>query len=278
MEVINEAILNEIDIEENRPDNLLDESSVLETATDTSDSDMLTGASSTEPLVGNFSSDFLIEDLTSTQTDTSRILEVTGKGVVSVDTDTAQIQVGIEVEGASANEVQQEVARTSSAVIEQLNQLEVEELQTISISLQPKFEFDDLGNSTIDGFTGSNIIQFEISTEQAGETIDAAIQAGANLIENIDFIASESELEQARLDAIKLAARDAQNLAMPLFDTLELRPLEIVDIDIIEVGSPSPRSFSSQLSIAAFDASTPIIGGSQEIVAEVALDINYATL
>lgn len=163
-------------------------------------------------------------------------------------------------------------------MVEQLNQLEVEELQTISISLKPKLEFDDQGNSTVVGFTGRNVLQFEIPTEQAGETIDAAIQAGANLIENIDFIAPESELNQARLDAIKLAAQDAQNQAIPLLNTLDLTPLEIVDIDILEVSSPSPRSFSPEFNVAAFDASTPIIGGSQEVVANVALDINYAAL
>lgn len=276
MEVTNEAMFEEINIEENRPDNSsYSQSSALETTTDTSELDPLTG-DSTEPWVGNFSGDFLI-GVTPTQTDTSNILEVTGTGVVSVDTDTAQIQLGIEVEGATAAEVQQEVAQSSSAVVEQLNQLEVEELQTVSINLQPIREFDDLGNSTVVGFTGRNLLQFEVSTEQAGETIDAAIQAGANVIENIDFIASESELNQARLDAIKLAAQDAQNLAIPLFDTLDLTPLEIVDIDIIGLNSPSPIS-SPQFEFADFDASTPIIGGSQEVIAEVALDINYAAL
>ena len=278
MEVTNEAMFEEISIEENPADNSLAQSSVPETTPDSSGLDPLTGEISTEPLVGNSNGDSLIGNVTPTQTDTSNILEVTGRGVVSVDTDTAQIQLGIEVEGATATEVQQEVAQSSSAVVEQLNQLEVEELQTISIDLQPRREFDDSGNSTVVGFTGRNVLQFEVSTEEAGETIDTAIQAGANLIENINFVASESELNQARLEAIQLAARDAQNQADPLFDTLDLTPLEIVDIDIVGLNSPSPRPFMSQLEAASFDASTPIIGGSQEVVANVALDISYAAL
>ena len=276
MEVTNEAISEDINIEENRLENsFYSQSSVPEITTDPSEFDPLTG-DSTEPLVGN-SSDPLI-GVTPIQTDTSKILEVTGRGVVSVDTDTARVQLGIEVEGATATEVQQEIAQNSSAVVEQLNQLEVEELQTVNISLQPIREFDDLGNSTVVGFTGRNLLQFEVSTEQAGETIDSAIQAGANVIENIDFIASDSELNQARLDAITLAAQDAQNQAVPLFDTLDLTPLEIVDIDILGIDSPLPRPFSPQFEVAAFDASTPIIGGSQEVIADVALDISYAAL
>ena len=273
MEFINEVMLEEIDSNDS-----LTQSSVLETTPNISMLDPLSGESSTEPLVGGISSDFLAGDVTSSQTDIPKTLEVTGRGVISVDTDTAQVRLGIELEGATATEVQQEVARNSSAIVEQLDRLEVEELQTVSISLQPRLEFDDLGNRTVVGFTGRNILQFEVSTEQAGETIDTAIQAGANTIENINFVASDSELNQARLDAIRLAAQDAQNQADPLLDVLGLTPLEIVDIDIIGVNNPAPRSFSSQLDVAAFDVSTPIIGGSQDVVADVALDISYAEL
>ena len=278
MKVTNEATLTEIDTEANRPDDLLAQSAELETTTNPSRLDPLTGASSTEPLIDNFSSDLTTKSLTPTQTDASRILEVTGRGVVSLDTDIAQIQVGVEIEGDTATEVQQQVAQSLSAVVEQLNQLEVDELETISISLQPRLEFDDSGNSTVVGFTGRNIVQFEVATDIAGETIDTAIQAGANTIENINFVATDEELSQARLDAIKLAAQDAQNQAAPLFDILDLTPLEIVDIDVIGVNNPSARSFSPAFEIAAFDASTPIIGGTQDVVAEVALDISYTDL
>ena len=242
--------------------------------TNVSSTDTLTGASSTESPVINSSDDLLIG---TTPTNDSRILEVTGQGVVSVPTSTARVQVGIEVEGATATEVQEEVAQLSSAVVEQLNQLGVEELQTISITLDPEIEFDQ-GESTVVGFRGRNTLQFEIPTDQAGTTIDEAIQAGANSVQNISFIAPETELNQARLDAIELAVQDAQNQAAPVFDTLSLQPIEIVDIDILDVTSPPSTSPFLALSSAAFDASTPIIGGPQEVVANVALDINYAPL
>ena len=241
------------------------------------DLDPLTGASSIDPLVGASKSDLLIGTVTLAQTDTPRILEVTGQGVVSVPTNTAQIQVGIEVEGATATEVQQEIAQITSRVVEQLNQLGVNELQTISISLRPNLKFDQ-GQSTVVGFIGSNTLQFEVPTEQAGETIDAAIQAGANLIQNISFMAPETELNQARLDALELAVQDAQNQAGSVLGNLDLQPLEIIDIDIIGVSSPLPTLPRVEFSSAAFDVSTPIIGGPQEVVANVALDINYAPL
>ncbi len=281
METKTKAIFKKTDIRTDSLDRPLTKSSGLKTATDNANLDLLTGANSTDSLFSKINSDLSLKDVTFTKKDNLKILEVTGKGVISVNTDTAQIQLGIEAEGATATKVQQKVAQNTAAVVKQLNQLKVEELQTISISLEPKLKFDNQGNSKVVGFTGRNILQFEIPIEQAGKTIDAALKAGANVIENIDFIAPESEFNQARLDAIELAVRDAQNQAVSVFNTLDLKPLEIVDIDIMGVSSPSATSLLEVgflKNAAAFDVSTPIIGGSQEVVAEVALDINYAAL
>ena len=114
MEVINEATLEEVKIDENLSAPPM--------------SDPLTGESSIEPLVGSFSGDFSVGNVTTpAQIDTPNILEVTGTGIISLDAEIAQIQLGIEVQGDTANEVQQEIAQSSSAVVEQLNILEVDE-------------------------------------------------------------------------------------------------------------------------------------------------------
>ncbi len=196
----------------------------------------------------------LVSGATSTQTNTSKILEVTGKGVVSVSTNIAQVQVGIEVEEATATKVQQKIARRSSALVDKLNRFGVKELQTISISLRPNTQFEQ-GKSKVVGFIGGNVLQFEIPTAQAGATIDAATKAGANIIQNISFIAPESKLNQARLEAINLAVQDAQIQAMGVFNTLNLKPIVIIDIDILGVSSPPPTSPLLKLSSAAFEES-----------------------
>ena len=225
-------------------------------------------AGTSDPLTGSF---------TVSPSDSPGVLEVTGQGVISVPTTTAQIQVGIEVEGVTASEVQQEIAQLSTQVIDQLNELGVEDLETISVSLRPNINYD-LGQNTVVGFTGTNILQFEIPTEQAGATIDAAIGAGANLIQNINFTAPEEELNQARLDALELAIQDAQSQGFAVLDSLDLEFLEISDIDILGVSNSLTPLPYLEVSTAAFDGSTPIIGGDQEVVANVALDINYEPL
>ena len=229
--------------------------------------DSLTGAS-TQKFSFDTPSDILTGSLVPAYP--SNILEVTGQGIISVPTNTAQIQLGIEVEGDTASQVQQEIARLSSAVVEELNALGVDDLQTISISLRPNLQFNQ-GQSTVVGFIGTNVLQFEVPNEQAGATIDAAIQAGANIIRNISFIAPDEALNQARIDAIALAIQDAQNQANSVFDTLDLQDLEITDIDILGVSNPPSNLPFADFDAVAFSESTPIFGGDQDVIANVAL-------
>ncbi|MBC6435224.1 DUF541 domain-containing protein, partial [Nostoc sp. HG1] len=142
------------------------------------------------------------------------------------------------------------------------------------------YKYDKDGNQTLIGFKGLNTLQFELPTDRAGAAIDTAIQAGANLIQDISFTASGEALQQARLQVLSEAAKDAQAQAETVFSTLQLTPGKIIDIDINSADnlSPSPLVFEalSKTSFAAADTTTPIIGSPQTIEASVSLDIAYS--
>ena len=221
----------------------------------------------------------IIDPLTgSTNPNTAPILEVTGQGKVSVPTTLTEVQLGIQVEGKTATEVQEEVAQRSTAVVDVLQKLGAQELQTTSIQLNPVYKDED-GNQTLTGFKGLNTLQFELPTDKAGAAIDTAIQAGANLIQNISFTASDEALEQARLQVLSEAAKDALVQAQTVFNTLQLTPGKIIDIDINSAGNPSPSPLEFNLAADkafATSTTTPIIGGTQTIEASVSLDIAYS--
>lgn len=235
--------------------------------------DTLTGLNSVDSLA-IASSDPLTGSKNSAEIDHRQILEVTGRGKVTVPTDLTQVELGVEVEKETAAEVQKEVARLSDAVVAELKEVGALELQTTEIRLEPVFKFTDNTRERI-GFKGRNTLQFQLPTEQAGAAIDRAVQAGANLIENISFIASDTDLEEARLQAIRQAVQDAQIQANEVFKELELIPGEIIEIDIIEAEIPPPKPLLATADVKAFSAATPIIGGSQTIDATVGLDILY---
>ncbi|MCC5602723.1 SIMPL domain-containing protein [Nostoc favosum] len=221
----------------------------------------------------------IIDPLTgSTNPNTPQILEVTGQGKVSVPTTLTEVQLGIQVQGETATEVQEEVAQRSAAVVDVLQKLGAQELQTISIQLNPVYSFED-NTQTLIGFEGLNTLQFELPTDQAGAAIDTAIQAGANLIQDISFTASDEALQQARLQVLSEAVKDAQAQAGAVFSTLQLTPGKIIDIDIDSASNPSPSPLVFNLAAdKAFAAgsTTPIIGGTQTIEASVSLDIAYS--
>ncbi|MCC5649446.1 SIMPL domain-containing protein [Nostoc sp. XA013] len=220
---------------------------------------------------------FIAPVTSSINPNTAQVLEVTGRGEVTVPTTLTEVQLGIEVQGETATEVQEQVAQRSTAVVDVLQNLGAQELQTTSIQLNPVFSFEN-GTQTLTGFRGINTLQFELPTERAGAAIDTAIQAGANVIQNISFTASDEALQQARLQVLSEAVKDAQAQAGAVFNTLQLTPGEIIDIDINSANNPSPSPLLFNLAAdraLAIGATTPIIGGSQTIEASVSLDISY---
>ncbi|MEH1841499.1 MAG: SIMPL domain-containing protein [Nostoc sp.] len=218
----------------------------------------------------------IIPSLTgSTNPNTAEKLEVTGQGEVNVPTTLTDVQLGIQVEGKTATEVQEEVAQRSTAVVDLLKNLGAQELQTTSIQLNPVYSFKD-DTQTLTGFRGLNTLQFELPTVQAGAAIDKAIQAGANLIQNISFTASDEALQQARLQVLSEAVKDAQAQAGAVFSTLQLTPEKIIDIDINSASNPSPSPLLFEAVNKAADTTTPIIGSPQTVKASVSLDIGYS--
>jgi uncharacterized protein YggE len=204
---------------------------------------------------------------------TAQILNVTGQGEVTVPTTLTEVQLGVQVQGKTVTEVQEETAKRSTAVIDVLQKLGAQQLQTTSIQLNPVYN----NSQTLTGFTELNTLQFELPTARAGAAIDTAIQAGANLIQNISFTASDQALQQARLQVLSEAVKDAQAQAQAVFSTLKLTPGKIIDININSDDNPSPSPLALNVTQnAAIIATTPIIGSSQTIQGSVSLDIAYS--
>jgi len=203
-----------------------------------------------------------------------KTLMVTGQGVVSIPATIAQVNLGVEVQGATAAEVQQEVARRSSAVVELLRSRNVRNLQTTSLTLNPIYSNAPNDVQRLTGYMGSNIVSFEIDTQQSGLLIDEAIRAGATRINGINFIASEAALTTARQQALRAATQDAQSEADTVLGALNFTRREIVSIIINSPNSyPQPLGDVSLRSAAL--SQTPVIGGEQQVRASVTLYVSY---
>ncbi|MEG3849994.1 SIMPL domain-containing protein [Microcoleus sp. herbarium19] len=203
-----------------------------------------------------------------------RTLTVTGRGIEAIGTTQTQVRLGVEVQGKTAAEVQQEAARRSSAVVELLRSRQVEKLETAGITLNPNYSYEN-NQQRLTGYTATNTVTFRINTASAGTLLDDAVNAGATRIEGVSFVAAQSAIEQAQKQALKKATQDAQSQADAVLSALNLKRGEILSIQVNGASAPSPvyRQFAGAR--AAAEATTPVVGGEQQIEASVTLQIGY---
>lgn len=203
-----------------------------------------------------------------------RTLTVTGRGIEAIPTTQTQVRLGVEVQGKTAAQVQQEAARRSSAVVELLRSRQVEKLETTGITLNPNYSYEN-NQQRLTGYTATNTVIFRINTASAGTLLDDAVNAGATRIDGVSFIAAESAIESARKQALKEATQDAQAQADAVLSALNLKRGEILSIQVNGASAPPPvyRQFAARA--AAAEATTPVVGGEQQIEASVTLQISY---
>lgn len=206
------------------------------------------------------------------QEEPQNIVVVTGRGIETIPTTITQVTLGVEAQAQTAQEVQQEVARRSAAVVALLRSRKVEKLETTGVSLSPNYSYTNNRQQLI-GYMGSNTVSFQIATERAGTILDDAVKAGASQINGVSFMAAPTSLTTAQNQALREATLDAQSQAKVVLDTLNLSPKQVVRIQINNTSVPIPRPMV-KMNMAA-DASTPIIGGEQQVEASVTLQIRY---
>lgn len=204
----------------------------------------------------------------------TRTLNVTGQGTVSIPTSKSLVRLGIQAEGKTAVEVQQEVARRSSAVVELLRSRKVEKLETTGISLNPVYNYQN-NRQLLTGYTATNTVSFRLDTAETGKLLDDAVKAGASRIDGISFVATDEAIERARLQVLQQATRDAQKQADAVLSALNLTRRGVVSISINSARAPMPQPLMRAASLQAESATTPVIGGEQEVRASVTLGISY---
>ena len=203
-----------------------------------------------------------------------RTLTVNGRGVETIPTTITRVELGVEVQGKNANEVQQELARRSSVVVDALRSRNVENLQTTGIRLNPVYEY--LNNrQELKGYNGVNTVSFRVAPDRAGQVIDAAVQAGATMINGVSFTASDAAIDQAQQQALRRATQDAQRQADTVFSSLNLTRREIVNIQI-NGATPPPMPLQAQFARSPRESDiTPVLPGDQKVEAGVTLTISY---
>jgi len=202
-----------------------------------------------------------------------RTLTVTGQGMERIPTSLTQVELGVELQGNTAEQVHKEVAQRSSKLIDFLRSQQVERLQTASIRLQPQYKYENNQRQLV-GYSGSNTVSFRLPTEKVGSLLDESVKNGATQINRVSFTATEQAISQAQKEALRQATIDAQSQADAVLQALNFKSKEIISINVNGANPPRPQPVAMAREMAMND-STPVVGGEQTVQGSVTLQISY---
>lgn len=198
-------------------------------------------------------------------------IRASAEAVVQARPDQAQIEIGVLSQAATAQAAASQNAAQLDAVLARLRKLLAGrgEVQTSGYSLTPNYRYPKDGKPEITGYTASNVVQ--VKTQDlglVGPVIDAATQAGANVIHSLRFTLRDDEA--VRLEALRQATRKARASAEAMAAAAGLKPVRIVSIEQAPAPPYRPMreiAFARAPEIAT--ASTPVEAGAIEVHASV---------
>lgn len=153
-------------------------------------------------------------------------LATSGQGEAKVTPDRVSVLVNVQTRAVTAAAAASDNAKRTRTVLDALAKLGLakDQLTTEGYSAYPEMRYDREGGAPrVTGYVVTNSVRAESKrVEQAGPIIDAALGAGANMINALSFYASS--IEEPRRQAIGLAVAsaraDAEAMAQAVGGTL----------------------------------------------------------
>jgi uncharacterized protein YggE len=212
-------------------------------------------------------------------------IATTGTASQSVQPDKVSVNVGVETNGTTASEAVSRNAEAMEEVISALRNLGIQEteLATSSYNVYPIYENvqptqpcieiyppppECMPKQTIVAYGASNTIAITLDANStsvdAGEAIDAAVQAGANTVNSVYFFISEELQEEVRSNLIRDAIDNARHRAELAADAVGYTVSGVHSINLNEVNFPV--YYGRAASEGGFaDAQTALLPGEQQV-------------
>jgi uncharacterized protein YggE len=203
-----------------------------------------------------------------------RLLTVSGAGQISLKPDIAYIYVGVHTEKPSAAESVAENNANTQKLIDALKAAGVDasDIQTTNFSIWQNTQYGPDGKPGGTNYAVDNTVYLTVrKLSQLGDLLDAAVKAGANNINSIQFdVADKTKaLSDARAEAVKTAKTQAAELAEAAGVALgEIQSIQYFD------ASPSPIFQGKGMGgggAASADIAVPINPGQMQITVTVTI-------
>ena len=195
---------------------------------------------------------------------------VTGHGEVKVAPDRATIQIAVQTRATTATEAASQNATKQQAVLSALRALGLtnDQLSTANYQVYPEQRYEQGKDPVVVGYNVTNTIVADIRRlDQVGRVIDAALAHGANMINSLQFYASNTQAARrgAIASAIEVARADAEAAARAAGGSLGL----LLEINITPIIPPQPRPMMMARAAGVAQADTPINPGEETLTVDV---------
>jgi uncharacterized protein len=203
-------------------------------------------------------------------------LFVSGSATANTKTDKVTVSLGVETADKTAEKALLSNSNLMNTVIDALKAsgLQQNETSTSSFSIKPNYNYSKYGDGgNLMGFTVSNLIHIESSNiDSVSQWIDTAVQAGANIVNDIYFSVSEEKLQKIKNVLLKEAVANAKTKADIVAGAAGINVGGIKSIMVEEIGFPPVPGPLYSKSVSSDEvSSTPILAGEQEVSTTVSI-------
>jgi uncharacterized protein len=226
-------------------------------------------------------------------------VSTSGTATTKVSPDMFSVSVGVETNGTTAQEAVSRNANLTAQVIEALRALGINEneIGTSSYSVSPIYENsrppgqplpacteiyppppECEPSQRIIGYSASNSVTVTLSVNagiNAGQVIDASVQAGSNDVNGLYFFVSSERQQEIRDGLIRDAIAGARQRANIAAGSLAMAVSGVQSVDLNEVFFPIFRGGLEQFSTAGAAENvfppTQILPGEQEVSTTVSI-------
>jgi uncharacterized protein YggE len=202
-------------------------------------------------------------------------LSVSGTATAKAQPNKVQLVFAVDTVKETAKEALDVNAETTNAVLVALGAAGVKgnETSTADFNINPVYEYNSWGNvQNLTGYTVTNsILVSSYNLNDTSKWIDAAVGAGANRIDGVNFQLSNEKTVELRNSLILGAIKDAREKADLAAGAVGMEIVGVKSLVINDSGHyPNPYAYPSEirLSVAA-DSGSPIIAASQDVSASV---------
>lgn len=203
------------------------------------------------------------------------VISVSGSGKLDVKPDTAIVTLGFQQQAETAQVAQSLANEAMSAVLKAVKEKGIpdEKIRTSSFHLNAEYSYLENSGPVLTGYRVNSSITMTIhNLDSTGPVIDAAIAAGANQVQNIQFTLKDTDKHMQ--DAVDKALENARTKAEKSAAKLGTKVIGVRRVTVSEPygGTPPPIFLAKGMEARTADMGMQVQPGELELTATVQVD------